>query len=95
MTAEIQNLTDMINEANVTEIKIAGQEKIDSIPDMINQFTEKEIENLAQPMEEIRIQFSDIIGQIGMSFGKIHTRKNYTRYGIIFFENAKKLIWLI
>ena len=65
MTDEIQNLTDMINEANVTEIKLAGQDKINSIPDMINQFTEKEIENLAQPMEEIKIQFADIIGQIG------------------------------
>ena len=66
MTDEIQNLTDMINEANVTEIKMAGQDKMNSIPDMINQFTEKEIENLAQPMEEIKIQFADIIGQIGM-----------------------------
>ena len=68
MTAEIQNLTDMINEANVTEIKLAGQDKINSIPDMINQFTEKEIENLAKPMEEIKIQFADIIGQIGTGF---------------------------
>ena len=71
MTAEIQNLTDMINEANVTEIKLAGQDKINSIPDMINQFTEKEIENLAKPMEEIKIQFADIIGQIGTVFEQL------------------------